>query len=112
MWIAHISDLHISGSYYVPEWGKKLKKNLKELNPELIIITGDLTDWGYLHEYEIANEYIEQIECECKRLIVPGNHDARNKGYEIFEEIFKTRYPVFERNNSIRIVYNQCLHVI
>jgi len=99
MKIAHISDLHLTGSNFVPEWGKNLIKFINEIEPDIIVITGDLTDDGYMHEYEIAREYIEKME--GRKIIVPGNHDARNKGYEIFEDVFGTRYPFYENDEVI-----------
>ena len=94
MKIAHISDLHITGSNFVKEWGENLIKMLNEMKPDIVIITGDLTDDGYEYEYDIVKEFLARIK--SKKIVVPGNHDARNKGYEIFEEIFGTRYPFYE----------------
>ncbi len=94
MKIAHISDLHLTGGNFVKEWGENLIKILEKIKPDVIVITGDLTDDGYIHEYEIAKAYVERIE--GIKIVVPGNHDARNKGYEIFEEFFETRYPFYE----------------
>jgi Icc protein len=34
--------------------------------------------------------------------IVPGNHDARNDGYNLFEEFFGNRFPAYE-NESVFI---------
>ena len=97
MKIAHVSDLHITGVNFVKEWGENLIKKLNEMKPDIVVITGDLTDDGY--EYEIVKEYLERIK--SKKIVVPGNHDARNKGYEIFEEFFGTRYPVYENNKVV-----------
>ena len=96
MRIAHISDLHITGENFVKEWGENLIKILNEIEPDIVVITGDLTDDGYIHEYEVVKDYLDRIN--AKKLVVPGNHDARNKGYEIFEEIFGTRYPFYEND--------------
>jgi len=101
MRIAHISDLHLPGKNFVREWGERLLEELASRRPELVVITGDMTDDGYLHEYEVAHEFIERIEAE--KVIVPGNHDARNKGYEIFEEMFGTRYPLY-RNDMVTVL--------
>ncbi len=101
MRIAHISDLHITGSNFVKEWGENLIKILNDMKPDIVVITGDLTDDGYIHEYETVEKYINRIN--ARKIILPGNHDARNKGYEIFEEIFGTRYPFFE-NDEICIL--------
>jgi len=99
MKIAHISDLHLGGGNFVEEWGENLVKKLNEIGADVIVITGDLTDDGYLDEYKMVEEFLSRIK--GKKLIVPGNHDARNKGYEIFEEIFGTRYPVYENETAI-----------
>lgn len=99
--IAHISDLHITGVNFVEEWGENLIKILNKIMPDIVVITGDLTDDGYIHEYEIVKKYVDRIK--SRKIIVPGNHDARNKGYEIFEETFGTRYPFYE-NEKIAIL--------
>lgn len=99
MRIAHISDLHLSGKHFVREWGENLIKILNSSNLDLIVITGDLTDDGYMHEYEIAVKFIDRMEAE--KLVVPGNHDARNKGYEIFEEVFGKRDKFYENDEIV-----------
>ena len=99
MRIAHISDLHLPGKNFVEAWGNNLIKKLDEESPDVVVITGDITDDGYIHEYDIAMEFISQIEGE--KLVVPGNHDARNKGYEIFEEVFGTRYPLYRKGDVV-----------
>ncbi len=96
--IAHISDLHLGGSYFVPEWGNRLVDLLNRLKPGLIVITGDLTTEGHIHEYEQVVTYLKRFHSK-NRIIVPGNHDARNEGYVIFEEIFGTRYPFYKKSN-------------
>jgi Icc protein len=93
--IAHISDLHVSSNYYVKELGDRLRDSIHKAGPDLLIISGDLTDWGYPFEYDIAREFVDSLGVD-KRVIVPGNHDARNLGYEIFEEVFGTRNPCYE----------------
>lgn len=98
MIIAHLSDLHFGMPEYIKELGDNVLKKIKEIRPELIVITGDITNCGYLEDYERAKEFIDSLEGE-RKLIVPGNHDARNAGYLLFEEFFKTRYPVMKIGN-------------
>lgn len=95
MRIVHVSDLHVTSPYYVKEWGDIVIEKVNEISPELLIITGDLTHDGHLHEMDIAKSYVDRIDVD-EMIIVPGNHDARNLGYEIFEEVFGTRYPFYE----------------
>ncbi|MEN9979218.1 MAG: metallophosphoesterase [candidate division WOR-3 bacterium] len=93
--LVHLSDLHLGGGYFVEGWGRQVVDTISMLNPDLLIITGDLTTEGHVHEYEQVIEYLGKFSV-ARRLIVPGNHDARNEGYMIFEELFGTRYPFFE----------------
>ncbi len=100
MKIAHISDLHLSSPHYIPEWGSNVAEIISQIKPDLLIVTGDLTEEGYFHEFNIAKKYIDRLNIKNK-VIIPGNHDARNKGYEIFESLFGTRYPYFENNQVV-----------
>jgi 3',5'-cyclic AMP phosphodiesterase CpdA len=63
---------------------------INELNPDLIICTGDFTNEGFRQEYKTAAAYFQQFG---PRLVaVPGNHDARNVGYLHFEEMIGPRH--------------------
>jgi len=93
--IAHISDLHVGGEFFSERLAKNLIKYLSSLRPDIVVVTGDITDYGYVHEYERAVDLLSSLECS-KLIVVPGNHDARNLGYMVFEEAFGTRYPFLE----------------
>lgn len=95
MKIVHISDLHLTSSAFVPEWGDRVLNMVNNIDPEILIVTGDLTDWGYEYEYELVKEYFSKIKAK-NMIVVPGNHDSKNQGYIVFEEVFKTRYPHHE----------------
>ena len=100
MKIVHLSDLHLSGFSFMPEWGESVIKLVNSLSADMVIVTGDLTDDGYKYEYDIAITYLRRIEVENK-LVLPGNHDARNEGYRLFEGIFGTRFPWYEDNSVV-----------
>lgn len=91
MRIAHLSDIHFSESYYLPEIADAMLESINRASPDIVVITGDLTENGLAAEYDGAKRFIDRIGCENK-MIVPGNHDSRNTGYLFFEDIFKTRY--------------------
>ncbi|MDA3937049.1 MAG: metallophosphoesterase, partial [Actinomycetota bacterium] len=61
------------------------------LDPDLVIVPGDLTANGYRDEFLEAQEYLGCIKCE-NVIVIAGNHDCRNVGYLHFEEIFGRRY--------------------
>ena len=62
---------------------------INNLGPDMIILTGDITNNGYLVEFEQAKNYLEMFEAPL--FAIPGNHDSRNIGYQTFEEIIGER---------------------
>jgi 3',5'-cyclic-AMP phosphodiesterase len=88
--MVHLSDIHFSEAYYIPEIADSMIENINLNSPDIVVITGDLTENGLAAEYNGAKNFIERIECKNK-VIVPRNHDSRNAGYLFFEDIFKAR---------------------
>ena len=83
--IVHISDLHISELGFEEDVFIKAVAEINAINPDMIILTGDLTNNGYYSEFIQATKYLEMFDAPL--FAVPGNHDARNLGYETFEEL-------------------------
>ncbi len=102
MRIVQISDLHLSGLDLVPDWAENVVSIVNSMRPDIVLVTGDLTDDGYAYEYDIVKSYIDRIETE-NVMVVPGNHDVRNEGYKLFEEIFQTRFPHY-KNDKVTIL--------
>jgi Icc protein len=100
MKIAHVSDLHLTSSNFVKEWGDNVIEILNSVAPEIVVITGDFTMEGFIHEWDVVKEYVERIDSKNK-ILIPGNHDARNEGYDVFEEIFETRFPCYEDDEIV-----------
>ena len=94
--IAHISDLHCGGPHFLPNLLERAISEVNDLEPEIVICTGDLTTFGFKDEYAQAKGYLDRIECDSL-VVVPGNHDSRNVGYVHFEELFG------ERNSVLRV---------
>ena len=88
--IAHLSDLHLCDAHFLKDIAEEVVVSLNEIAPDIVVITGDLTQNGVYPEFEGAKEFIDRIDCRNK-VIVPGNHDSRNVGYLFFEEIFAER---------------------
>jgi 3',5'-cyclic-AMP phosphodiesterase len=88
--IAHISDPHVGSPYFVPNLMNRVIVELNELEPDVVICTGDFTNFGYRQEFKTAAAYLERIKAPVRS--VPGNHDARNVGYVHFEELIGPRY--------------------
>ena len=69
--IAHLSDLHFGAASSTAI--DALHSDLSERKPELVIITGDLTQEGRKKEFEEARDFLSTIK--ARTFIVPGNHD-------------------------------------
>lgn len=84
--IAHLSDLHtcwrkhdtIAGDSIDVDVLRKLVSSLKVQNPDIVVVTGDLTDngLGYIKLYEAFKPWIDKGAF----LAVPGNHDLNRLG--------------------------------
>jgi len=88
--IAHISDLHCGSRYHIPSLAKRVIDELNLLCPDIVVVTGDLTDMGFRHEFMSAHRLLDRIACD-RRVVLLGNHDARNVGDEHFAELFGSR---------------------
>jgi putative phosphoesterase len=88
--IAHISDLHCGSRYHIPSLATRVIDEVNALEPDIVVVTGDLTDMGFRGEFLSAQAMLARIECE-HRMVLIGNHDARNVGDVHFEELFGER---------------------
>ena len=86
MIIVQISDLHI-GSQFLEDKFDLLVEEVNELNPDTIVITGDLTNEGLMKEYQKCKLLLSKFNTK-KIIIMPGNHDYRNTGYLLFKKFF------------------------
>jgi Icc protein len=94
--IAHISDLHCGSPHFVPNLMERAISEINDLAADIVICTGDLTNFGFRQEYAEAKAYLERIACETL-VVIPGNHDSRNVGYVHFEELFGDRSSVVHK---------------
>jgi len=86
MIIVQLSDLHV-GSQFLPEVFETVVKEVNELNPDVIVITGDLTNEGLMKEYEKCKSLLTKFNTK-KIISISGNHDYRNTGYLLFKKFF------------------------
>jgi Icc protein len=94
--IAHLSDLHLGSQYFVPNLLDRTLVEVNDLAPDIVAVTGDLTNMGYRQEFREAREYLDRVTCPDV-LVVPGNHDSRNVGYAHFERLFATRQMIVRK---------------
>src|SRR5437667_10768942 len=91
--IVQISDMHCGTQFFLPNLLERAITEVNDLQPEIVVISGDLTTFGFKEEYALAKEYIDTIACEAV-VVIPGNHDSRNVGYVHFEQLFGDRNSV------------------
>lgn len=91
--IAHISDPHIKAngklSYRQVDTAKALRQAICTLNqlaprPDLVLISGDLVDFGHPDEYATLRKILASLTIPV--YLIPGNHDDRNNLRAAFPE--------------------------
>ena len=90
----------------MPQIADSMLESINNNSPDIVVITGDLTENGLASEYDGAKDFIDRIECENK-VIVPGNHDSRNAGYLFFEDIFKGSLHIEYRLFINHLIYSK-----
>jgi 3',5'-cyclic AMP phosphodiesterase CpdA len=91
--IVQLSDLHCGQQFFLPQHLERAIAEVNEMEPDVVVISGDLTSNGFKDEYVLAREYLNRVECEAM-VVIPGNHDSRNVGYVHFEDLFGERNSV------------------
>jgi 3',5'-cyclic AMP phosphodiesterase CpdA len=69
--LVHISDLHFGRE--IPFVIEGLLESLADAHPDLVIISGDLTQRARAKQFRNAKRFLDRLPCPF--LIVPGNHD-------------------------------------
>jgi putative phosphoesterase len=101
MLIAQISDLHC-GPMLQKEKLREAIKEINKLSPDVVLVTGDLTENGILSEFEIAAKELKNLKAE-KIIYVSGNHDYRSTGYLLYKQFFPFS-QVTETDEAVIIV--------
>lgn len=101
--IIHLSDLHFGREFRHID---KLKETIKEILPDVVIVTGDVVDWSRKEYYNKAKEFIRNLQCD-HIYITPGNHEQYyfdpnlSKFYGCFEEYFKSKLISLGKNKAV-----------
>jgi 3',5'-cyclic-AMP phosphodiesterase len=90
MLIAQLSDVHVGAARFREELLRTAIDEINAAEPDLVVIAGDITDDGYPDQYPLAEQELAAIAAP-HIVRVPGNHDARNVGYLLYEDTFGPR---------------------
>jgi len=104
--IAQLSDVHVGGPLSFPEEKMtQIVERVRSVEPDVVVVAGDLTTAGYEWEYEEVAAWLDTIE--FPKVVIPGNHDARNVGYlhfrDLFGEPFSRHRETFDAERSERL---------
>lgn len=102
VFIVHLSDFHVGSISFQEDLLLKSIDSVNSMDPDVTIVTGDLTENGYYLEMEQVAEYLEIIKSPL--MVVPGNHDARHVGDQCFREIIRERYGTIENIGDLKIM--------
>jgi 3',5'-cyclic AMP phosphodiesterase CpdA len=69
--LAHISDLHFGS--IDQRLVDALKSDLRKWQPDLVVVSGDLTQRARRSQFVAARAFLDALPCPS--LVVPGNHD-------------------------------------
>jgi len=69
--IIHISDLHFGR--IDPSIAEALLMDIRQWDPTVVVVSGDLTQRARRHQFAAAREYLNLIPFPL--IIIPGNHD-------------------------------------
>jgi 3',5'-cyclic AMP phosphodiesterase CpdA len=94
--IAQISDIHCGEITFDRSLMESILKRVNAMQPDVVVVAGDLTAAGYEWEFQEAARYLAEIE--APKVVIPGNHDARNVGYMHFEQLFGDRFSSFHQS--------------
>ena len=74
-------------------------EEINEMQPNVVLVTGDLTENGLMSEFKTAAEELKKLKAQ-KVILVSGNHDYRSTGYLLFREYFPFK-QITEFDNAV-----------
>lgn len=71
--IIHLSDIHFGRVDY--EVVNKLIETVAEIQPDVIVVSGDLTQRARSYQFLEARAFLDALPPAAAQIVVPGNHD-------------------------------------
>lgn len=101
MLLVQVSDVHC-GPMFNPETLRTAVDEINALSPDVVVVTGDLTEDGIKSEFQQAEAELDRLKGK-KIIYVSGNHDYRATGYLLFQQFFPF-HQITEIDNTVIIV--------
>lgn len=87
--VVQFTDTHL-GEFFEIEDMKKVIKKINDLQPDIVVFTGDLVDYWADYEEEIMlQKLLENIQAPVGKFAVFGNHDYGSSGYKVYEKFME-----------------------
>ena len=102
MLIVQISDIHVGPEFREDTFQRGVEE-INSLRPDILMVTGDLTENGLLSQFEQAAALMNGFECRSK-IYTSGNHDYRNTGYLLFKQFFPSPPILKSKGLAITVV--------
>ena len=100
--IVHITDIHYDRTFKEKDL-KKLVDRVNLINPDIIVLTGDLLDKKIepSDSKEILTKYLKQMNAKLGKFAVSGNHDLK---YDYFDDILRDS-DFISLDNTYELIY-------
>lgn len=106
--IMHLSDLHFGTE--TPQVVASLTHQILKVSPDVVVISGDLTQRARRREFHAAKRFIDAIETsDSTVIVVPGNHDI-----PLYNPVMRVLNPFYRYRSvfgSTRVAVRQLGHV-
>ena len=83
--IVHLSDIHF-GSTITENDLDHLVNKVNELNPDIVVITGDIIDERISYDKNILIDYLKKIQSKLGKFAISGNHDLPSDDFNSIVE--------------------------
>jgi 3',5'-cyclic AMP phosphodiesterase CpdA len=109
--VLHISDIHVGSKQELPIQ-RALEPIVERIDPELVLVTGDLSHRGRREQHERAAAFLRGLNRPLH--VIPGNHDIspwtslrRFTGtFDEFERQWESTEPVYRSENILAVGLN------
>lgn len=110
--VVHISDSHFGAQY--PETLVPCLSRISELQPDLILWTGDITQRATKKQFAEARQFLKDLKSKCPQssvLVTSGNHDIPLLNFERIFTPYRKYHKYFSHDLESHLQIRNCSFV-